>query len=230
MLRDSLTVEKDARVSGNADVGRNLTVSGTSTLNGDVTMQSNATVGRNLHDKGTSQLDGSTRIGSESAPADLDVTGNAAFGTGSSGAGGSVVIGNAARRNGSLAVNGTARISGNTSIGDNEHCAELTLGSAGRGNGRLTVNGNASFGASGQGGTVVIGNPDAMNGRLVLNGSMTTTGGGQFGRVKGASAASAESVDGSPPVPEEPKGFGGGVAKSRNLRLGTVMRFLKICI
>ncbi len=195
MLRDSLTVEKDARVSGNADVGRNLTVGGTSTLNGDVTMQSNATVGRNLHDKGTSQLDGSTRIGSESAPADLDVTGNAAFGTGSSGAGGSVVIGNAARRNG-----------------------------------RLTVNGNASFGASGQGGTVVIGNPDAMNGRLVLNGSMTTTGGGQFGRVKGASAASAESVDGSPPVPEEPKGFGGGVAKSRNLRLGTVMRFMKICI
>ena len=45
MLRDSLTVEKDARVSGNADVGRNLTVGGTSTLNGDVTVLIRLSIG-----------------------------------------------------------------------------------------------------------------------------------------------------------------------------------------
>ena len=104
--------------------------------------------------------------------------GNATFGTGATDAGGRVVIGNAGRENGSLVVNGTARISGNTTIGDNEHGAELTLGSEPRGNGRLTVNGDSSFGAgeSGRGGSVTIGNATKRNGRLTVNGTTNISG------------------------------------------------------
>ena len=76
-FHDNVAMDKDLDVAGNANIGKDLTVEGISTLKGDTFMQSNAEIGKDLHVKGTSQLDGNTTIGTEEAPADLVVTGNA---------------------------------------------------------------------------------------------------------------------------------------------------------
>lgn len=66
-----LTVKGDSDLQGNATVGKNLEVKGTSTLTGDVTMESNATVGNELTVNGESTFNNKVTI----TKGGLDVTG-----------------------------------------------------------------------------------------------------------------------------------------------------------
>lgn len=70
---DYADVMQDLGVRGNAKVGKNLEVTGTSTLTGDVTMGSNATV------KGTFNVEGTTNLKDTNVGGKLDVTGKATF-------------------------------------------------------------------------------------------------------------------------------------------------------
>lgn len=71
---DYADVMQDLGVRGNAKVGKNLEVTGTSTLTGDVTMGSNATV------KGTFNVEGNTNLKNTKVDGTLDVTQKATFG------------------------------------------------------------------------------------------------------------------------------------------------------
>ena len=71
---DYADVMKDLGVHGNAKVGKNLEVTGTSTLTGDVTMGSNATV------KGTFNVEGNTNLKNTKVDGTLDVMQKATFG------------------------------------------------------------------------------------------------------------------------------------------------------
>lgn len=70
---DYADVMKDLGVRGNAKVGKNLEVTGTSTLNGEVIMGSNATV------KGNFNVEGTTNLNNTNVAGQLDVTQKATF-------------------------------------------------------------------------------------------------------------------------------------------------------
>ncbi len=76
---DYADVMKDLGVRGNAKVGQNLEVGGTSTLKGDVTMGSNATVEKDLNVKGTTTTKTLTVTENATVGGTLDVTGKANF-------------------------------------------------------------------------------------------------------------------------------------------------------
>lgn len=72
-------VMKDLGVHGNAKVGQNLEVGGTSMLKGDVTMGSNATVEKDLNVKGTTTTKTLNVTGNATVGGTLDVTQRATF-------------------------------------------------------------------------------------------------------------------------------------------------------
>lgn len=79
---DNANVLKDLSVGGNATVGMNLEVKGTSTLIGDVTMESNATVNKDLTVKGASEFVGRADFRNDVYMwEDLEVTGETRTGT-----------------------------------------------------------------------------------------------------------------------------------------------------
>ena len=90
----------DATVHGSQTVEKDQTVKGDSTIEGSQTINQNQTVKGDSHVYGTSQLDKDVTIGTQDAPANLDVTGNAFV-------------------HQNIGVGGNAVISGNTLIGEN---------------------------------------------------------------------------------------------------------------
>ena len=156
---------------GNGDAGDNLTVKGTTNLNGDTNISKNVDIGENLHVKGTTTLDGNTTIGDNDTGAGL-------------------TIGKAGLDNGTLTLNGTSNITGDTTIGGDDDGAVLTVGKDGTENGKFVLNGtgdikggadNGKFVLNGDGNvtnTFTVGNGDAgdnltVNGTTNLNGDTT---------------------------------------------------------
>ena len=192
LVNGNATVTGDTNMNGNADIGKDLHVKGTSTLDGDVTagsnmtvkgdtfMEGNADIGKDLHVKGISQLDGNTTIGTEDAPADLKVTGNAHIGKNL------VVEGTADIHDNThlykdLQVDGKTNIGGDTYIGNDDDGAVLTVGKDGTENGKFVLNGtgdikgDTNIGNDDDGATLTVGKEGADNGKFVLNGDGNVT-------------------------------------------------------
>ena len=192
LVNGNATVTGDTNMNGNAEIGKDLHVKGTSTLDGDVTagsnmtvkgdtfMEGNADIGKDLHVKGISQLDGNTTIGTEEAPADLHVTGNTNIGKNL------VVEGTADVHDNThlykdLQVDGKSNIGGDTFIGNDDDGAILTVGKDGTENGKFVLNGtgdikgDTNIGNDDDGATLTVGKEGADNGKFVLNGDGNVT-------------------------------------------------------
>ena len=189
LVNGNATVTGDTNMNGNADIGKDLHVKGTSTLDGDVTagsnmtvkgdtfMEGNADIGKDLHVKGTSTLDGDVTAGSNmTVKGDTFMEGNADIGK-------------------DLHVKGISQLDGNTTIGTEDAPADLKVtGNAHIGknlvvegtadihdnthlykdlqvDGKTNIGGDTYIGNDDDGAVLTVGKDGTENGKFVLNGT-----------------------------------------------------------
>ena len=138
-VRGNLAVAGDGtfdsiRARNDAEIGRDLLVSGSGSVEGDFRVGKNVVIGDPEAKDGTltvngtadvasdAHVHGNVTIGTPDAPSDLNVTGNARIGK-------SLTLGDPGANDGSLAVNGSATVTGNSvTLGSGFFGDSLTVG------------------------------------------------------------------------------------------------------
>ena len=208
----------DIDVAGNGHIGKDLTVDGTSTLNGDVAMKGNASIDKDLSVSGTTNLKDTVIDGT------LETTGNAVFNANTDVKGNSHIGKN-------LTVEGTSDLKGDVSMGSNA-LIKKNLGVGGNAyiDGDLYVHGYNYIDSQGinandfrirnvADGAILPGSTDAINGGQLYNTRVDLTN--KIERV-GAGAAALAGLHPGEYDPDNKLDFAAGYGHYKGANAGAI--------